>query len=850
MTTPTAPITATITRPDGSVIVGAVVTAKLSQVETYDGVVVPTEVSATTNAAGVCLLNLWPNGLSQLGSYYNVRIVHAGSTRPDTLRIHVPNTSAADLHMLRVSDDASVQPASSPVRSIAGQKGDVTLTAIGLDQVNNTADLVKPVSAPQWAALDGVTATALQAVSSQAAALAGTPGAGQVGFEANYTYPVRSTGAALAALILGQASGVLGFDTLASLQANLTPAAGTLALVTNDPTPANNLFWRKTGSSGSGSWVLQTDSLLAALMVDAAAAVAGVAQLAPVLAALSSAPSASITTLANATGLGALAMALTDESGQLAAGVETDGTFVATVIKALQRLNITSGLVDLSDQAAAQGKPANYDFAVCDESGNALIGYRSGVLQLHSSATTLQGRNALNLAASAAAQAQPNTLTQRDVARYNITALYGQSLAMGNEAWPALSKTARLGNLMLGGSVRPASNTAAAFTPVGAATLQPLVECVQDNSTGAVLSDAAVAALTPGDGSRGETVLSGALNFAKRLHNDTLVLADDTTRLFVGINAAVGGRTIEELSKGASPNLYLRYTQALTQIKALADAGSVTAAVSTIVWMQGEYNYQASFGGTTDRATYKALLTTLRTNMVADAMATTGQTRPPAFLLYQTGATWARDNVNLSIAMAQWEFSQETPGAYLVGPVYQYPDKGGHLCPNASRWYGAQLGKVRHRVVTLGQSWRPLSPTAISAAGLDVEISFHVPVAPLVFADVYVETTPTSYTDKGFRLTDDNGAVPVTAVQIVAPTIVRITLARPLAGNPYLWYASQATGGAGNLRDSDPALADDTYQYTAGTGQYAAANIPALVGNPYPLHNWAIAFRLPIPWSL
>lgn len=57
----------------------------------------------------------------------------------------------------------------------------------------------------------------------------------------------------------GQQAGMLGFATKAAMDGDLARPAGTLALVTNDPTPANNRPYRKTGASGSGSWVPSED---------------------------------------------------------------------------------------------------------------------------------------------------------------------------------------------------------------------------------------------------------------------------------------------------------------------------------------------------------------------------------------------------------------------------------------------------------------------------------------------------------------------------------------------------------------------------------------------------------------
>lgn len=53
----------------------------------------------------------------------------------------------------------------------------------------------------------------------------------------------------------GASNGVVGKATKALLDASLAYADGTIALVTNDTTPTNNGYYRKSGASGSGSWV-------------------------------------------------------------------------------------------------------------------------------------------------------------------------------------------------------------------------------------------------------------------------------------------------------------------------------------------------------------------------------------------------------------------------------------------------------------------------------------------------------------------------------------------------------------------------------------------------------------------
>lgn len=74
---------------------------------------------------------------------------------------------------------------------------------------------------------------------------------------------VDNTTSSIATLTAGQTAGLLGFATLADLAADLAHADGTLAIVTNDPTPDNNTTYRKSGGSGAGSWIAAVDRVTA-----------------------------------------------------------------------------------------------------------------------------------------------------------------------------------------------------------------------------------------------------------------------------------------------------------------------------------------------------------------------------------------------------------------------------------------------------------------------------------------------------------------------------------------------------------------------------------------------------------
>ncbi|MFO7703742.1 MAG: phosphate ABC transporter substrate-binding protein, partial [Halopseudomonas sp.] len=178
------------------------------------------------------------------------------------------------------------------------------------------------------------------------------------------------------------------------------------------------------------------------------------------------------------------------------------------------------------------------------------------------------------------------------------------------------------------------------------------------------------------------------------------------------------------------------------------------------------------------------------------------------------------------------------------GPVYQYVDKGGHLSANGYRWFGQMLGKVYHHVAVERRQWQPLAPRRATVAGKAIYLDFHVPHPPLAFDQAYIGHRATDIEHQGFRVYEGDKEVAISAVEIVADTVVRITTEQPLTGVPKVTYASFQVGGAGNLRDSDPTEADAHYQFLTDGSMRAQENIKALVDKPYPLQNWSIAFEI------
>jgi hypothetical protein len=295
--------------------------------------------------------------------------------------------------------------------------------------------------------------------------------------------------------------------------------------------------------------------------------------------------------------------------------------------------------------------------------------------------------NSLSLVAGA--MRQRYYLTQMPTADINIYIVYGQSFSVGTNSQVPLSVLNMFGNLMLGNSPRGSNyvsgTTSDQFGPVGNSNLNNLIEVRQlDDGT-----------LSPSSGSFGETPLSGWLNFGKLLHNQRLMVDNDSTRIFAGACCGVGGKTIAQLSKGATPNFYNHVITALQAIKAAADAAGKTSRFCGFMWMQGEND------GSTAYDAYMTALNTLYNNICTDGMAIFGQTLPPHWYNYQLGGTYTSDSNSMAVSRALLDFCDNNPGlATFVNPVGHLPKpvnpdgNDNHMFANSYRWFGCDAGKV------------------------------------------------------------------------------------------------------------------------------------------------------------
>lgn len=461
------------------------------------------------------------------------------------------------------------------------------------------------------------------------------------------------------------------------------------------------------------------------------------------------------------------------------------------------------------------------------------IGDVSAVVDLDGDDVSAQDSLASEVDLTTAPETEPPTY------EINHVLLYGQSLAIGAEGTPGISTTAKYDNLQFGDSVGGTDNTTPSdvWAPNGGASLTPL-------------------AIT---GSYAEVPIFGALNTYRALTFRSQGITSNADQRMLASSCAIGGRDIADLESGAVPDIFNRLVSCMDQANTYcAGLGTpLTYGVTALVWLQGESDQ------TTTQAAYTTALQGIYTDFCTAALAETGQTANPAMFMYQTTARNGNYNTTgLGVQMAQLDIGLNDAGCFMVGPVYPYNDSENlHLCANSYRWWASNLGKVMHRVLTLGQEWKPLHITTAEMRGRRILLTYYVPHGPLVFEDPWMQTgwtpanppdpgeanSPFAVTDRGFTIRDDPAGggttMDIASVVLVADNQILITLAAdPPVAVYYVYYADGSAGhyGHGAVRDSDPALADDVY-LDLQSGQPAMERNWDYSAKRYPLYNWAVA---------
>lgn len=522
---------------------------------------------------------------------------------------------------------------------------------------------------------------------------------------------------------------------------------------------------------------------------------------------------------------------------------------------------IPSRTVDIPGVAFAVSDDLNFLGSAVRSDGSPLVAGPGVTVAQGWTTTELAAKDNRNLALANARSRQREDYVYRLTRSYSAFVTVGQSFAANEYGWPHVTQTNRFpGLLMLGVSVSPApvvDDNNAVYVPRGAGVLNPLVGTTDHKSFPTILTEADILALDRVNATNyAEGVLPGALAFLRQGWNDRFGVADDAGHKWVGGASAFGGMPKENLSKGHASGRYLRFGDFLKRVKAITGSDLGLGAVFDL---QGEANYNGTTlsDGTTRAARDKEAYKALQRQYVADHRADyqvglLGQTRPTPWITYQTGGIHTKDDFDMGVGMAQWELSEELQAYYLACPHYFMPKNGTHPTGNSYRWLGQHFGKVHTRVVLDGNRWRPLSPVSLTGAATlrdrEILLDVHVPHPPIVFDIPYVTTTDVP--NKGFAVVDGVGqtrSIAINSVEIVGNTMIRLTLnRRPDLATARLRYADETHDGLGSVRDSDPTAANELFLYQPERNAHPADNVPALIGKPYPLHNWLIGFSIPL----
>ena len=508
---------------------------------------------------------------------------------------------------------------------------------------------------------------------------------------------------------------------------------------------------------------------------------------------------------------------------------------------------------------------SDWDFIVANAEGYVLGGLRNGNWLPSSgsggsSSDLIAQLDARNMARSRAIQDTPLWGVQLPVVGWNIAINYGQSLAEGETTAPALSRSPVPGTYMMGDNVdniTPPSTSAIPYNVIGTLALNPLIARThsQTGLTSYNLTDAEEAALEFGAINRGEVPIVALANGVRRAL-DRLAM-DDSGRNIIAISPAFAARNVSSLSKGTP--LYGVLIDGLTKARDLALAEGGAVVVPIIHYLQGEQDYSLNSTPDNTRALYFQRVNQLFDDLSADVMAATGQAQPPLIVFGQTTKTWTNEvdasgTYGLSVGMAQIDTALSRDDAVMVGPTYPYTNTGGHLDSNGSRWYGCHAAKVARRIMQ-GKGHQPTRIIEVRREDArNILVSFHVPVPPLQFRAPYnLNGIPQDRADRGFRVTSPDMATtyPVTGVQIVGQTMIRVTTSADIPNDAIFWLAGRSGGVVGltNICDSDPEVAFDRYEYLPERGMIASQSHTELNGNPYPLKNWACAFSGPIGYT-
>lgn len=635
-----------------------------------------------------------------------------------------------------------------------------------------------------------VTETADQAITTVNAAVDTASAAAQAAAQhADTAQAAAGQVPALRQELAAVASGHLGYQTLALLQAVTNKPVNSVAEVLNDPDTTKNGLYGWTGSQ----WLKSTyDPVARAMAADAALLASGGM------------------VLSNNGG-----MNFTDAKGQPIAFTTLDGRVYMPTLQGYAPIAQVANLIPLG--TLMQLDPIGFFNAVDAKGQPIVLSTPDGRLYL----PTLQGyatKNELSAAVSAVSASEWAGM-------YGVIVIGGQSNARGVGTVDPISTVQPYQNYRINSSRvtdRPAYSSSAADAGYANTALVPLVEI--------------------GD----ESPVTGTVNeftrrqIARRVNSSTIRL--------IGLNWGNGGTKISDLLKDDPPTFWFNKMEvALSDIVSLIPA-PYQKRVIAFVYIQGEAD-NADFTSYTDYYARQSLLfrdfcksVYDRTGYVYDGCMVTYQTASHRFYL----SSPTHDNyIGVpNVAPAQLKLSKDHPRICISHPDYFIPHAVGdvHYTNVGSNLAAAYYAKAIDAWYS-GKKFKPLQPTRFDWQSGYIDVYFDADIYPLALDtalvpitanygfDLWQSVTVSPSNPEGLQLI----AGAITSVAVRAYNCVRISLAANYPVGTLLTYAwgrptdPKASGGnnsgaRGNLRDSDP----DRYVNP--------------LGNTVQLYNWCVIF--------
>lgn len=467
-------------------------------------------------------------------------------------------------------------------------------------------------------------------------------------------------------------------------------------------------------------------------------------------------------------GAGPVLPIATDSTGRVLLGYDTaNNSIVGDGISSLSTIvpQVKSALLGPAGQAAYVGSGFVIPL-ITDAVGKILLGYD----------TQLEKVVGRGLSGAITAQSADVPLSEPPIAKaINHLLFYGQSLSVGATATTVLSTEQPYSNLTFSGGPRAWTGSTWDFS-----AFKPLVED-------------AVNPAPDGSTNRGETVCSGAANYAI-----TLAAIDGhapTEHVIFASTAGHGGYRIDQLNKGTA-----WYSNLLSHISG-AKALNADYAMHAFGWIQGENDI-----GVTDFATYRSRLAQLQLDIEADAKTISGQTSPAYCITYQV--TYGI-KTSTAQALAQLDLAQKNSKFAFATACYHLPYAGDnvHLTNVGYKWFGAYFGRAYKQIAIDGKRPKFLNPLSATRRGNVIRVKFDVPTLPLVLDTWSLALT----TDYGFKVLDGAAQASISSIATDGAEVV-ITLSAVPTGVVNVRYAldylgaglSVGNGASGNLRDSTP----------------------------------------------